>query len=183
MKWSTITPLFAAGALACAQTGRPPTASSATAPTSADRTETAQVSESAPLEPGIPTNAPAVHPPTPALGPAEPTAAPLSPASGNGSPRSVSAQLVPDPARDQAPNSRDQAATARDRESLREMRALFASDPALAPIANQITIVARDGRVWLRGQVNTTEQRTALEKAARQAAWVLNVNNELVVME
>jgi len=46
-----------------------------------------------------------------------------------------------------------------------------------------VTIVARNGRVWLRGQVNTAAQRAAIEKAARRAVGVIGVNNELVAME
>lgn len=167
----------AASALACSRTSRPAHEPSATAAPAATRVETAQVSESAPPTPGIPTNNPQVAPPPPAVSPAAiETPLTLTPASGVGAPRTASAQLVPsDP-------QRDKPDTASDQESIREIRALLAADRALAPIAARVSIVARSGRVWLRGQVNTPEQRAAIETAARRAAFVIDVNNELLVM-
>ena len=176
MKLSITVLLCAAGAVACSHDSRPQSVASA-AP-STGRVETAQVSESAPIAPGIPKNSPPVAPPAPAAAPApDQTPLGLTPASGAGSPRTVAGALVPtDPARDKAESAADQ-------ESIREIRALLASDHALASIAPQVTIFARNGRVSLRGQVNTAEQRAAIEKAARRAGGVINVKNELVVME
>jgi osmotically-inducible protein OsmY len=77
----------------------------------------------------------------------------------------------------------DKSDSAQDQDSIREIRALLGADKMLAAIAPRVTIVARNGRVWLRGQVNTAEQRAGIERAARQAAGVIDVNNELVVME
>jgi osmotically-inducible protein OsmY len=79
--------------------------------------------------------------------------------------------------------ARDKPETAEDEQSIREIRALLASDRALAPISAQVTIAVRGGRVWLRGQVNTAGERAAIEKAARRAGGVLVVKNDLVVME
>jgi osmotically-inducible protein OsmY len=79
--------------------------------------------------------------------------------------------------------TRDKAESTQDEESVREIRALLASDGTLAGVSPQVTIVVRDGRVWLRGQVNTAGQRAAVEKAARKSAWVRDVKNELIVME
>jgi osmotically-inducible protein OsmY len=66
---------------------------------------------------------------------------------------------------------------------VREIRELIAADKALSVTSRQITIVVKDGRVWLRGQVTTAQDRAALEKLARQAGGVIDVRNELVVME
>jgi len=77
----------------------------------------------------------------------------------------------------------DQATSPQDQQSVREIRELLAADPGLASIAPRLVIVARRGRVWLRGQVNTATQRAAIEKAARQAGGVIDVKNELVVLE
>lgn len=113
----------------------------------------------------------------PAPAAALPYETPLTPASSVGSTRPVSAQLVStDPVG-------DKAETAQDQESLREIRALLASDKALTTTSSQVIIIARDGRVWLRGQVNTAGQRAGVEKAARRAVGVLDVKNELVVLE
>jgi osmotically-inducible protein OsmY len=104
----------------------------------------------------------------------------MTPASGVGAPRTSSAQLVPGTP---ASSALDRGDTSQDHESIRDIRSLLASDPTLASIAPQVTIVARNGRVWLRGQVTTKEQRSAIEKAARRAVWVVDVNNELATME
>lgn len=169
--------LCAAGAIACTHE-RPPQSAAASAPAPEGRVETAQVSEYAPPAPGIPTNNPPIAPPAaPLAPPPDQTPVTLTPASGIGTPRSASAQLVPsDPARDKSDSAQDQ-------DSIREIRELLAADKALASIAPRVTIVARNGRVWLRGQVNTAEQRAGIERAARQAAGVIGVNNELAVME
>ena len=173
----SITVLCALGAVACSHHSRPQAVAVAPAPPT--RVETAQVSESAPPEAGSPTNPPMVAPPAPVLAPPpDQTPLTMTPASGAGSPRSSSASLVSAPT-----VASDKAETARDRESIREIRQLLASDETAAAVAPQLTIVARNGRVWLRGQVSTNEQRTAIEKAARRAGNVLNVNNELVVLE
>jgi BON domain len=107
---------------------------------------------------------------------------PLTPASGVGSPRTASASLVSALAAPTEP-ARDTAESEQDQESIREIRALLASDKALSTTTSQVTIAARDGRVWLRGQVNTAEQRAAIERIARGAGGVLDVKNELVVLE
>jgi hypothetical protein len=182
MKLSITVWLFAAGVVACSHDSRPHTAAVTTEPPAPTRVETAQVSESAPPESGIPTNGPTVAPPVPVVTP-PPDTTPLSltPASGVGSPRSGSAPLVATPPA--ADGAHDKADTAQDRASIREIRQLLASDSTISAIAPQLTIVARSGRVWLRGQVSTSEQRAAIEKAARRAGGVLNVNNELAVME
>jgi hypothetical protein len=79
--------------------------------------------------------------------------------------------------------NRDKADTDADRESVREIRALLAADKSLTASAQQLVVVAKNGRVRLSGQVNTAEQRAAIERAARQAANVRDVRNELVVLE
>ena len=168
--------LCAAGAIACAHDR--PTRSVSAAPPPQARVETAQVSEYAPPPPGIPTNNPPVAPPAaPLTLPPDQTPVTLTPASGFGVPRTASAKLVSsDPARDKPDSAQDQ-------ESIREIRALLAADKALASVAPRVTIVARNGRVWLRGQVNTAEQRAGIERASLRAAGVIGVNNELTVME
>ena len=171
--------LCGACALGCARESAPPTVPAASAtPPPPSRVDTAQVAESAPPEPGIPKDAPPLAPPAPPLAtPPDQTPLTLTPAAGTGAPRTSSAALVPsDP-------TRDKPESAQDKESIREIRELLAADKSVAAISNQVTIVAKQGRVSLRGQVNTAAQRAAIEKAARQAVGVTNVKNELVVME
>jgi hypothetical protein len=129
-----------------------------------------------PGAPGIPRNNPQVPPPA-TEAPPPPDETRLTPASALGQPRPTSAPLAPsDPALDKADSASEQ-------QSLREIRELLAADKSLSATARQVTIVVRDGRVWLRGQVNTAEERAAVERAARQAGGVVDVRNELVVME
>jgi BON domain len=173
--------LLAAGGLACSRQNEPPQVAAAApapaVPLPPGEREMAPTSESAPVATGLPTSTPQVAPPTvPASPPADQTPLTLTPASGTSPPR-ASAQLVP------PSSARDKPKSSDDQESIREIRALLASDRNLAPFAPRVAIVARDGRVWLRGQVNTAEQRAAIEKLARQAAGVINVDNELVVSE
>jgi|SRR6478752_2830081 len=160
---------------ACSHESRPETAH---AP-STSAMQTALVSTAQPTEsgaPSIPTNNPAVRAPVaPAAMP--PEQVPLTASSGLGAPRPVAAGLVAsDPALDK-PESRD------DEESIREIRALLAADKSLSPTARQVTIIARQGRVRLSGQVNTAEERASVERAARRAANVIDVRNELVVLQ
>jgi hypothetical protein len=185
MKLRILTMLCMAGAVACSQQNSPPRVAAApaapapaTSPQPPAELDTAPVAQSAPVATGLPTNTPHVAPPTAAPAPpADQTPLSLTPASGTGQARNSPAGLV---ATDSAS---DKPKSSADRESIREIRGLLAADSNLAPMAQRVTIVARDGRVWLRGQVNTAEQRAAIEKAARQAAGVLNVHNELVVSE
>lgn len=169
-----ITVLLCAAA-ACSRESRPQTAQAVGTTTSP--LQTALVASPQPGAQGIPRDNPQVAPPqAEASPPADET--PLTPASGLGGPRPTSAQVATpnNPALDHADSPTEQ-------ESLREIRELLARDQALSATARQVTIVVRDGRVWLRGQVNTAEQRAAIERAARQAAGVVDVRNELVVME
>jgi len=114
--------------------------------------------------------APPVAPPTDSTS--------LTPASGTGSLRPTAAALV-----SAAPAPDDQAVSSQDEQSVREIRALLAANRDLASVAPRLVIVARNGQVWLRGQVNTADQRAAVERAARGAGGVVNVKNELVVLE
>lgn len=170
-----ITVLLCAAA-ACSRESRPQAVQTATPPS--PRTQSALVAPAPgePGAPGIPTNNPEVAPPrTQAAPPPDETL--LTPASTPGAARPTSAQLVPsNPAVDKADSPSDQ-------ESVREIRQLLAAVQSLSATARQVTIVARGGRVWLRGQVNTAEERAAVERAARQAVGVVDVRNELVVLE
>lgn len=170
-----ITVLLCAAA-ACSRESRPQTAAPVTPTTTPMQTAMVVAAPGQPGEPGIPTNNPEVAPPTAQASP-PPDETPLTPASAAGQPRATSAQLVPsNPQLDKADSPSEQA-------SAREIRELLSADKSLSATARQITIVVRDGRVWLRGQVNTAQERAAVERAARQAGGVVDVRNELVVME
>jgi hypothetical protein len=162
----TILLCAAAASIACSHDKPPQTAHAAPRPQTQAPVEIA-------IDPLAPTTKPLVAEPSPAKAPDDP---PLTPASGAGGPR-TSAQFVP------GDSAMNQADTAEDRESIREIREALGADKSLSETARRVSIIVRDGRVWLRGQVSTTAERTAIERAARQAAGVLDVRNDLVVME
>jgi hypothetical protein len=166
-----ITVLLCAAA-ACSRESRPQTAQAVG--TTTTPLQTALVATPQPGAQGIPTNNPPVAPPkAEASPPLDET--PLTPASGLGAPRQTSTQA--------SSAALDQAETPSEQASVREIRELLAADQALSATARQVRIVVRDGRVWLRGQVNTAQERAAVERAARQAGGIVDVRNELVVME
>lgn len=178
MKLSIAAPFYAVLATSgCSHDSRPPSAQNTTTlPTQTALVAPTPAPAAEPGAPGIPTNTPAVAPPVAPVARA-PEEVPLTPSSARGEPRPVAAGLVPsDPALDKTESAEDQ-------ESVGEIRALLAADPSLSPGARQVMIVARKGRIWLRGQVNTPEERAAIERAARKAANVRDVRNELVVLQ
>jgi hypothetical protein len=166
------------GAVACSHNQ----AQTARAPTSTTPMQTALVAPAEPTNPplapgaaSIPNNPQIAPPQAPALRPAEDS--PITTSSSLASPRPETLPSVaPDPVR-------DQSETSADAESVREIRAQLAADKSLSATARQVTIVAAKGRVRLTGQVNTAEERAAVERAARKAANVIDVKNQLVVLQ
>lgn len=179
MKRPISTLLFAAVALGCARQSPPaqPVRMAATTPM---QTALVTTSESAqPNDPDAPKILQSTAEVAPPSAPAarEPHEVPLTPANSLGQPRPTRAQFVQsEPVVDKANSPTDQA-------SVREIRELIAADKSLSVTSRQVTIVVKDGRVWLRGQVTTAQDRAALERLARQAGGVIDVRNELVVME
>jgi hypothetical protein len=172
--------LIAVSAVACsreAPPAQPPAPVGATTPMqTALVTTTAENEPVAPGAPAIPASSPEVASPTaPAAKPPEDV--PLTPANGVAAPRSSGAAFV------QSAPGIDKAQSPADQDSVREIRDLIAADKSLSATSRQITVVAKQGRVWLRGQVTTAEDRAALERLARQAGGVIDVKNELAVME
>jgi|GEM_PF-6072693 len=167
------------GAFACSHNQAPQTAR---APTSTTPMQTALVAPAEPAKPplapgaaSIPTEPRVAPPQAPALAPADDS--PVSISSSFASPRPETLPAVaPDPVR-------DQSETSADAESVREIRALLAADKSLSATARQVTVIAAKGRVRLTGQVNTAEERAAVERAARKAANVIDVRNQLVVLQ
>jgi hypothetical protein len=179
---STVSMCAVAAIFACSHEQRPPSSqeavSSRTQPLVVTPSPVRSVATTAPVRPLATTATPPVVPPEPSVSQDEPL---LTPASGVATPRTGSAQLVPNAA------PQDKADTAEDQASVREIRELLAADKTISPSA-KLTIVARNGRVWLRGQVTTAEvttaeERAAIERSARRAGGVVDVRNELVVME
>ena len=168
----------AIGAAACSH-DQPPPQTARTAPSPAP-TQAALVAPAAEpqLVPGaatVPRDPQVASPQVPAAKPAEDSPITMSSSFASTRPDSVPA-VATDP-------NRDQSETTADAESVREIRALLAADKSLSSTARQINIVAANGRVRLSGQVNTAEERAAVERAARKAANVIDVRNQLVVLQ
>lgn len=169
--------IAAVAAFACSHHQQPPPATPSTS-----ATQTALVAPpepaNAPIAPGvaaIPSEPQVAPPKAPAVQPAEKL--PVATSSNFAAPRPESLPAVaPDPVR-------DQPETSADAESIREIRALLAADTSLSATARQVTVIAVKGRVRLTGQVNTAAERAAVERAARKAANVIDVKNQLVVLQ
>lgn len=175
MKPLTVPLLSAALSFACSHESRPPAEpmTASTLPTQTALVSTADPGAAA--QPGaatIPTNAPSIP-------------APVAPPTTSADERPLVA-TPPEPPPGQSTQALDReldkADSEPDRESVREIRALLASDKALSATSRRVTIFAKGGKVRLTGQVNTAEQRAAIERAARQAVNVRDVKNELVVL-
>ena len=105
---------------------------------------------------------------------------PLTPASGvatsRGSPAPAQAQQT-----DPSASDIDQGDSEADMVTTREIRQALLADNTLSFTAKNVIIITRDGRVTLRGQVNTLQERASVEKAARRVHTVKQVENELLV--
>ena len=75
---------------------------------------------------------------------------------------------------DQTNNSADLELIARIRKALR-------ADDSLSSYAQNIKVIAQNGVVTLRGPVRSVDERTVIERTAREAAGANTVQNELQV--
>lgn len=62
-----------------------------------------------------------------------------------------------------------------------EVRRAIASESALSYDARNVSVLADGGRITLRGNVRTAEEKRRVEEIARSCAGVSSVNNELRV--
>jgi osmotically-inducible protein OsmY len=106
----------------------------------------------------------------------------LTPASGVGEARTTAERTESGPGMGSNNAGIDQGDTEADMVVTRDVRESLLGDPSLSFTAKSVTIVTRDGRVTLRGMVNTIQERGAIERIARQAPGVRQVDNELGVM-
>jgi osmotically-inducible protein OsmY len=66
-----------------------------------------------------------------------------------------------------------------DRDLSKRVRQSLMSDKSLSTYAHNIKIVARDGKVTLKGPVRSEEEKSAIEAKATEVAGAGNVTNEL----
>ncbi len=81
------------------------------------------------------------------------------------------------PTADQAKNNKS------DLKLEKQIRREIMKDKSLSTYAHNIKVVARDGKVTLRGPVKSDAEKTAVEQRATEVAGAGNVTNELTVKE
>jgi osmotically-inducible protein OsmY len=74
-----------------------------------------------------------------------------------------------------------QKMNATDRDLAKRTRAAIMDDKSLSTYAHNIKIVARDGKVTLKGPVRSEEEKSAIEAKATEVAGAGNVVNEIQV--
>ena len=80
-----------------------------------------------------------------------------------------------------APTADRQKMSPTDRDLAKRIRASIVDDKALSTYAHNIKIVARDGKVTLKGPVRSEEEKSAIEAKATEVAGAGNVINQLEV--
>ena len=84
---------------------------------------------------------------------------------------------------DQAITPGDQSGTKEDREITRKIRREVVKTDGFSTVAKNVKIVTRDGKVTLRGPVNTTEEREQIAAIAKKVDGVSSVDNQLELKE
>lgn len=86
--------------------------------------------------------------------------------------------------RDRAPDAMtadQQSNTKSDLAITSEIRRAVVKDQSLSMLAHNVKIVSENGKVTLRGPVNTKKERVAIARAARAVAGRGNVDNQIEV--
>jgi osmotically-inducible protein OsmY len=79
------------------------------------------------------------------------------------------------PTADQAGNA------ANDREIMQKIRKAVMDDKSLSTTAHNSKIIAKSGKVTLKGPVNSEAEKAAIERFANEIAGAGNITNELTV--
>jgi len=80
-----------------------------------------------------------------------------------------------------SPTADQQKMNATDRELARKVRSSIMDDKSLSTYAHNIKIMARDGKVTLKGPVRSEEEKSAIEAKATEVAGAGNVINEIEI--
>jgi len=128
----------------------------------------------------LPPSTDAVPPPAPAEDSTAPSAPPTM---GTAQPQSQ-----PDNSRvnkreqgSNAPTPMDQGNGAADLKITQQIRQAVVADGSLSFTAKNVKIITTNGKVTLRGPVNSEQERNAIEASARRVAGDMNVDNQLEV--
>lgn len=79
------------------------------------------------------------------------------------------------------PTPLDQGEGQADLDITKKIRQAVVGDGSLSFTAKNVKIITRDGKVTLRGPVNTSEERSTIQAAAQKVAGPANVDNQLEV--
>lgn len=77
----------------------------------------------------------------------------------------------------------NQGQTERDTELTRTIRQRIVKDDSLSIQAHNIKIISEQGRIVLRGPVNSAAEKAKVEKIAKSVAGKMAVTNETVISE
>jgi hyperosmotically inducible periplasmic protein len=139
-------------------------------------------------DPSLRTNDPQTpsSPSTPAA-PADSSANPTgTPASASGSEKSASPDNSAVNQRDASGDTKtaiDQKETQRDVNITADIRKAVIAAEDMSINARNVKIITEDGKVVLRGPVNTAQEKEKIDKIARDAAGKENVENQIEVIE
>jgi hyperosmotically inducible protein len=75
----------------------------------------------------------------------------------------------------------DQGTSEADREVTQKVRQGLMDDNSLSTTARNVKVITREGKVLLRGPVNSAEERSRIESIAEGIAGMGNVTNELEI--
>ena len=79
------------------------------------------------------------------------------------------------------PTGDNAANAAGDRDIMQKIRKSVMDDKSLSSHAHNVKIIAKDGKVTLKGPVNSDEEKATIEKLANDVAGAGNVTNEITV--
>jgi osmotically-inducible protein OsmY len=82
-----------------------------------------------------------------------------------------------------APTASDQPTNEADSKVVQDVRQALTSDSSLSTSAQNVTVVASNGTVTLRGNVKDSTEKQKVADKAMQVAGVSNVDNQLTVTQ
>ena len=82
-----------------------------------------------------------------------------------------------------APTASDQPNNETDRKIVQDVRQALTSDDSLSTSAQNVTVVASNGTVTLRGSVKDSSEKQKIADKATQVAGVSNVDNQITVTQ
>lgn len=80
-----------------------------------------------------------------------------------------------------APTPMDQGQNETDLKITQQIRQAVMADGSLSFTAKNVKIITQNGKVTLRGPVNTAQERSAIEAAARKVAGTAQIDNQIEV--